>query len=467
MNFNNKLFVFVVFILLTIFMTYPAVFKMQGHVISDKGDPVFTSWVLSWDMHKFKTGLANYWDANIFYPASNTLAFSENLTGLAIIGFPIMLLTNDIILTQNILILLSFVLSGYCMYLLVNYLTKNPLAGVLAGLVFAFVPVHASKLPHVHMIAAFWLPLIFLYLHKYTDENKFRHLILFVVFYIAQCLTCMYLYVFVTPFVLTFAVYYAFKKRLNSTATIKLSLAIVLVFIFSFIFYHKYSDAGNMYGFSRNIQDIEAFSLRLESFFSAPFNNCLYSNIMHQNTPEGDLFIGFLAWVLVFLGLRAEMSKPLYKTSALRTILLSIWYGAIAYFTVLIALYLITKGDPSTTRPFTNIIWLLVLRFILDRKLRSACSGYIRNLDVDRKFYLYLSLIAVLLSFGPSIRFFNDRVFPGPYNVLFNYVPAFGSIRVVSRMSFIIILGISVLAGYGYNRIYQKYKNTGGCYRDH
>ncbi|MFA5925347.1 MAG: hypothetical protein WC831_00270 [Parcubacteria group bacterium] len=74
----------------------------------------------------------------------------------------------------NLLFFASFVLSGFGMYLLAFYFTKNKPASLIAGIIFAFSPfhVHNSLSTNVGTMHQEWLPFFALYLFKFFDSAK-------------------------------------------------------------------------------------------------------------------------------------------------------------------------------------------------------------------------------------------------------------------------------------------------------
>ena len=60
----------------TVVMTWPLAAGLTHDVPGDFGDPLFTSWVLSWDFTHLGRG---WWNANIFAPHPLALAYSEHL----------------------------------------------------------------------------------------------------------------------------------------------------------------------------------------------------------------------------------------------------------------------------------------------------------------------------------------------------------------------------------------------------
>ena len=55
-------------------------------------------WTLGWDAYAFLHQPLHIFDANIYHPYANTLAYSENLIGSAFFAAPIIWLTGNIVL---------------------------------------------------------------------------------------------------------------------------------------------------------------------------------------------------------------------------------------------------------------------------------------------------------------------------------------------------------------------------------
>jgi hypothetical protein len=68
----------------------------------------------------------------------------------------------------------------------------------------------------------------------------------------------------------------------------------------------------------------------------------------------------------------------------------------------------------------------------------------------SRGFFVCALLAAWWLSLGPSPAALGRPLdLVGPYRLLYNYVPGFGGLRVPARFAMIVVLMLSVLAGYG------------------
>ena len=57
--------------------------------VHDPGDPLMVTWVLAWVAHQLPSAPAHIFDANIFYPERNTLAYSETLLVPGLLAAPL------------------------------------------------------------------------------------------------------------------------------------------------------------------------------------------------------------------------------------------------------------------------------------------------------------------------------------------------------------------------------------------
>jgi hypothetical protein len=100
---------FLLYAALSIVMTWPLAAGLTRDIPGDFGDPLFTSWVLSWDATHLGRG---WWSANIFAPHPLSLAYSEHYLPQAIQALPIYAATKNPILCYNLLFLSTFALSA-------------------------------------------------------------------------------------------------------------------------------------------------------------------------------------------------------------------------------------------------------------------------------------------------------------------------------------------------------------------
>ena len=128
-----------VFALLTAVMTWPQAARMRDGV-HDPGDPLMVTWVLAWVAHQLPSAPGHLFDANIFYPERNTLAYSETLVVPGALAAPLHWAGVSPLIVYNLVFLSGFAISGVGVALLVRRLTRSVGAAIVAGIVFAFAP---------------------------------------------------------------------------------------------------------------------------------------------------------------------------------------------------------------------------------------------------------------------------------------------------------------------------------------
>lgn len=119
-------------------------------------------WILAWTAHALATDPAQLFQANIFHPARDTLASSENLLGLAPLATPLFLLTHNPVLTYDVTVLAVIWLAAICTFALVRAWSGSAGAAFLAGAAFALGPQLTGGFVRLHVSAVHFFPLILL-----------------------------------------------------------------------------------------------------------------------------------------------------------------------------------------------------------------------------------------------------------------------------------------------------------------
>lgn len=157
-NRHSSLLILFLYTLLTLILTHPLIFNLAASVPNDIGDPLLNTWILAWDNHALLTNPLNLFNANIFYPLPNTLAYSEHLFSTALLALPLQVFTAEPVATYNLSLLLSFPLAAFGMYLLALRWTHQRRAAFIAGLIFAFNPYRFAAIAHLQLLTYHWLP---------------------------------------------------------------------------------------------------------------------------------------------------------------------------------------------------------------------------------------------------------------------------------------------------------------------
>ena len=371
-----NLLVFFLFVVLTLLMTYPTVFKM-GSGVRDLGDPLHLTWVMAWNVRAIThLDFQNYFDTNIFFPQKRTLAYSEFLFPQSLVALPVLLVSGNPILAYNFVLLLSFLTSGFGAYLLARYLTSSVSGGIIAGIIYAFSPFMFHHLGHIQILAAGGIPLALLFLHKFFVSEKRKHLYLFTLFFLLQVLANGYYAMYLSLFGGLLIIFYmvAGNKFGDWLFWKKMAIFICIVLAVAGPFFLQYFLLKNEMGFVRS--KIE-FSAALTSFLAAPPINRIYGPLtVGFLKQEAALFPGVLAFVLASLGLGWSMRRSKNWTPLIRR------YTVIYAFMGLLS-FLFTFGP--------NGPYILLFKYV---------PGF-NGLRAASRFHIFVMLsIAVLAAFG-------------------------------------------------------------------
>ena len=174
---------------LTVLMTWPLAPQAAGSLPGDYGDPLFSAWAMGWAFHSVTDALTRpatlveIWNANIFFPEAQTLAFGEHFIGQSLLTLPVYWITRNVILAYNTAFFATFVLSGLGMFLLVRSLLddgREPrrrrgdvLAGAAAAVLVAFNRNRlVDDISHLAILSIHWLPFALLGFHRYLVTDR-------------------------------------------------------------------------------------------------------------------------------------------------------------------------------------------------------------------------------------------------------------------------------------------------------
>jgi hypothetical protein len=292
---------------LSILHTWPLATNPARLSRSDTGDYLLNGWIISWIAHQAFRDPLNLFHANIFHPAPNTLAFSEPLIVPALMGAPIRWLGGSPVLTYNLLLLAGFTLTAVAMYLFIASITRSHLAGLLAGSILSFNTQTLTRLAHLQIIHAEWVPLALWAFDRVLTGSRTRDALWLALFVVLVALTSGYLAIF-----LAIALAAGFLARRRDwregrrrailgrlTLAAMLSLAIALPVLW------PYRVMRQQQGFVRTIGTIENYS-------ASPYAYLTTTSRVHFNTWSGELyrrkghekyFPGIVAYVLAGLAL--------------------------------------------------------------------------------------------------------------------------------------------------------------------
>ncbi len=318
--------VLALFFALTLVMTNPLVFHIAS-AVEDKQDALLNTWIIAWVGRALITDPFNLFNANIFYPYPNSLAFSETLLPQGLFALPVNLAFDNTVLGYNLVLLASFFLAAYAMYLFVFDLTRHRVAGIIAGTIFAFNPYNLGNLAQVQLLSFGWMPLTLLFLRRLliiadrrpmTDDHtwrseiwdlRFRICFLFALFFSLQALASFY-YAFLAGLaVMLYIIWDIIVHRPRLSAFIRVIISGAIITLVIIPFFIPYVQVQRELGFERKVSESEPFSASLKQYVQVSPRNVLYGNwlaprppIMLGGYPLDDLFPGILAIALAIIG---------------------------------------------------------------------------------------------------------------------------------------------------------------------
>ena len=190
-NHRETLAVTLLFILLTAVMTWPQARLLATHA-REHQDVFFNLWRLKWAAHALGGNPTRFFDGNIFYPEPRTMTLSDAMLVEGLIGAPLFWIGLPSVLVHNLLLLAPIVASAVGIFVLVRDLTGSRGAGVLAGIVFAFVPYRFEHYMHMELQWTLWTPWAFWAMHRTMTSGRRRDGVLTGVFIGLQMLSSIY-----------------------------------------------------------------------------------------------------------------------------------------------------------------------------------------------------------------------------------------------------------------------------------
>ncbi len=350
---------FVAFLALAVLWTWPLAAHFTSRIPHDPGDPVLNIWLLWWNAHAVPF-TARWWSPPIFHPMQGALALSEHLAGIAVVTTPLQWAGASPLMAYNAALILSFALSGFFAFLLVQRLTGHRraepcvIAAWCAGLAYGFGPYRAGQLAHLQVLTSQWMPLALLAMHAYLDDGKRRWLALFAGAWLVQALSNGYYLLFFPVLIALWLAWFVDWKRAYTrglalaAAWVIASLPLVPVLL-------KYADIHRRLGLARSPDEMTLFSATPASFFHASDMLALWPSTPTATT-EASLFPGATPVALVIAGCAAGLLR--WRRPSLRRSPFVFYAGAAAIMWA----FAFGPAPPDSPdrwlHPYTLLAWL-------------------------------------------------------------------------------------------------------------
>lgn len=418
--------IFSFFILLTLFFTYPLIFKIKNSIFSDPEwtfdslDSIYGIW--RWK-HAWVNKTPFYFNHLLSYPFGVDYSQHPRQPGIT---FPLLVLSlvGNEFFAYNIFILVSFILSAIIMYYLAYYLTKDKLASMVSGIIYAFCPNHSLQaFSHVALAVIQWMPLFILNLFILYERVSYKYVIYCAFSFALVSLTNYYYGYFMLIFTAGFILYITIGPKkwsrnswLGKISKLKILKVIILLGMVTIVFILPFTYSAIKVAFT-----VE----RSQDMISAAYKR-----------PYKDLF-RYAARIYDYLlpseynPILGELTKEIVKKItggqrhwAERTLYL----GIVPLFLMVVSI----------------IGWIKHWRL---SKVNLRENFYI-------PFFIFSAALTFYFSLAPIINFGKIKI-PTPSFLIYRLLPMF---RVNARIGFVVTLCMAVLTGFGLKYILADIK---------
>jgi len=381
--------------LLAVVFTWPLASHLDAAVTSAV-DPVDSIWRIGWGQYRLLHAPWQLFAGNTFYPYQHSYLFDELVLGPAILTLPLAALGVSPLAIYNIAVLLTFTLCGVTMYLLARRFGAIPLAAFVAGMIYAFAPMHLERIGHIGILSTEWFPLILLLIDRVIERPRARDALALAACLVMQAVSSQYHAIYLLLLVPLFVVMMLVRRREARRWPVLTHLAaaglVALIVVLPIAL--GYRTVQTEYEVHRSIGQVTYYSASLASFVTTGDHNRLWGPVtatlraQGKYTFERGMFPGAVALLLAMAG---------------------VWVGRRRAWEQFLALLVLASGV-----------------FALGPELRLAPGTK-------------LALVGYL-----------------PYDLLYWHMPGWDSMRVPARFGTLFLLGIAGLAATGLTALIHR-----------
>lgn len=319
---------------LSVFVTWPQALFLSSRLAAHH-DAYFSIWRIAWIAHALATSPLTIFDANIFHPATATLAYSDATMLEGLVGAPLLWAGLPPTLVYNLLLLGGFIGSGVAMFVLARHLTGRTGPSLVAAAIFTMLPYRIEHFMHLELQWAMFVPLTFWALHRAVESTSWRWGALAGLFLWLQVLACVYYGVFLAMTLLAFVpvlVLATARDRMLRLVPV-VGAAVVVATVLTVPFALPYRAASAELG-GRAMTDIARYSATPVNYLATSHLNRVWGWTSDRwGGSELRLFPGAIALLLAALGVAWQPGRTvlLYAATGALAVELSFGLNGIAY----------------------------------------------------------------------------------------------------------------------------------------
>jgi len=306
-------------LLLALLHTWPLVLHPGRYSSNDNADAQLNEWIMAWVAHQLPRDPLHLFEANIFYPAHDALAFSEPLIVPALMGAPLAWSGGSPVLVYNVVLMLGFALTAFATWLVVERWTGSMAAGLVAGSLFAFNTHTLTRLAHVQGIHLYGLPAALLAIDRLIRDGAWRAAAILAAAMVALAYTSGYLVVFAAVMIAVALIVRAAEWLPNARRVLpRLAAAGLVAGIAILPVYRPYARAAREQHMVRTLDVVKDYSATPRGYLAT-------AGRVHVSTwsgrffkdPVDSFFPGFtilaLALVAIVAAIRRPAARDLYR----------------------------------------------------------------------------------------------------------------------------------------------------------
>lgn len=339
---------------LTVLMTWPLAFRLN---LMEAGDSSYFAWAMAWTTRALLHDPLSLPHANTLHPLRYSLFLDEPIVATSILSLPLRLLTSDPILILNVVRLLTFFLTALATRALALSVGLSPLSAFAVGALFSFSSNRVSSPAHLSVLGTQFLPLYFLFLHRWTRDGSASSSALAGLFFGLSAWACGY-HALLAVAILPLPILVLLENR-RTLRTAPLGFAAALACLLPLQGLHR--RALEPLKYERTSGETAFFSAPLEGLFSTAATNRVWGRATEnlRSVVEANLFQGLVVLSLAALALLAARREIPVRRLVL------------AYATLAACAFLVTLGPevqafgrPLFPGPFAGLREFEIFRMI-------------------------------------------------------------------------------------------------------
>lgn len=287
-----------IFLALSLLLTWP-LGAFDEPRLPAHDDSYFSVWRLHWVATRLASDTRHLFDANIFYPERNTLAFSDAMLLPGLLGAPFIWAGVHPVVVHNALLIASFVSAGCGAALLVRHFTPRAGAQLVAGAIFAFAPYRISHLGHLELLWTAFLPLSLLALYRTLESPTLVRGVQLGLALGLQALCSLYYFIFGVVWLVPATVFGLWHAGVRPTRhhIAAAGMAVMVTGLLVSPYIGPYSQARDRLP-PRAVAEVERYSAEPMDFLRVSEANRVYSWHPSDAPDERSLFVGAIPLVL-------------------------------------------------------------------------------------------------------------------------------------------------------------------------